>query len=547
MTRIYTSIANIAIFNPHQTNRWQIGLILILGLLLRLGGIQHGLPYVYDPDEPIFMWYAEQIVVNKDLNPHWFGHPGSTTIYLLAILYASIFIIGYLAGNFQTTWDLRLFCDQDPTLIYLLSRGTMLVFGVVTVLLVFLLARRLFSHNTALLAAGILAITPLHVHYSKFVRTDIQATFWVVLAFWFCLNIVEKGCWRDYLLAGAMTGIATATKYPAALIFASIIIAHLLIRNWDPSHQIKLISSGLASFAAMFASSPYLFLDYRTTLSNISDEIIFHPLAAERNTQFFKNLVWYLQVPLAKSFTWIGLILIGTGIILCFRQRQKSGYLLASFPIIFLLFISSNKLYWERWVIIALPFLSTLLAYAATETVQWISQRWRSMPSGWVYAAWLLIIIIPLFVSSLKDSVTLATPDTRTLAAEWILNNIPPGSNLAVEWYSPSLPKEAFNYFYINDLGNLVRFDPQNYYKKLYTPYGKLGDINDLQSIQDQDIAFIVMSNLYDRYLLTPKSHPEIIEKYEAIMELGKLVFSARPEPWKTQGVTIRIYQVKTR
>ena len=544
---MFSSAANRVLLNLSQANRWPLGLILLAALLLRLYGIQHGLPYIYDPDEPLFMWYAEEIVVNHDLNPHWFGHPGSTTIYLLAALFAGINTAGQVLGKFQNPWDVRMFNDQDPSLVYLLGRGTMVVFGVATVLLVFLLARRLFNRPAALIAGGILAITPLHVYYSQFVRTDIQATFWVVCSFWFCLNILEKGRWRDYMWAGAFAGIATATKYPAALICTAIIIAHILPKNWRLAHQLKLAASGLAFCAAMFISSPFLFLDYRTTLYNISAEIINHPLAATRETAFFKTLAWYVQIPLAKSFTWLGLILIGIGISLCVRSKQKASYLLVSFPLIFLAFIATNKLYWERWVIVALPFLSIVLAYAIVEVAKQISQRWKSISPGWIYAACLLIIMIPLFFSSLKSSATLAAPDTRTIAAEWMLSHIAPGSNIAVEWYAPSLPKEEFNYYDVDSSGNLVRFDPTGYYKKLYTSYGRLGGLNQLGAIADQKITYIVMSNLYDRYQAEPEKNSEIIEKYEAIMGLGKLVFSIQPQPWKIQGVTIRIYRVENK
>lgn len=39
----------------------------------------------------VLVWW---MVVGGDLNPHWFGHPGSTVIYPLALLYGLIYVAG---------------------------------------------------------------------------------------------------------------------------------------------------------------------------------------------------------------------------------------------------------------------------------------------------------------------------------------------------------------------------------------------------------------------------------------------------------------------
>ena len=58
---------------------------MLVGFVLRLRGITWGLPYLYDPDEHFFVDPAVRIVTTGDLNPHWFGHPGSTVIDLLGL------------------------------------------------------------------------------------------------------------------------------------------------------------------------------------------------------------------------------------------------------------------------------------------------------------------------------------------------------------------------------------------------------------------------------------------------------------------------------
>ena len=69
-----------------------LGIILIGGLLVRLYGIDWGLPYRYNADESLFIGRAGYILRTFDFNPHWFGHPGTTTIYLLVIIYSLIYL-----------------------------------------------------------------------------------------------------------------------------------------------------------------------------------------------------------------------------------------------------------------------------------------------------------------------------------------------------------------------------------------------------------------------------------------------------------------------
>src|SRR5665213_606470 len=75
-------------------------LILLLALLLRLIGFTFGLPSLYDPDEPFFLITGFKLLRDHSLNPGWFGHPGTTTIYALALIELAIVTTGNLTGRF---------------------------------------------------------------------------------------------------------------------------------------------------------------------------------------------------------------------------------------------------------------------------------------------------------------------------------------------------------------------------------------------------------------------------------------------------------------
>ena len=75
---------------PHY---W-LGLILAVGLALRLWGLSFGLPNVHcRPDESTLVNKALSIAAGE-LNPHFFNYP-SLHLYSLALLYGIFFAFGW--------------------------------------------------------------------------------------------------------------------------------------------------------------------------------------------------------------------------------------------------------------------------------------------------------------------------------------------------------------------------------------------------------------------------------------------------------------------
>ena len=92
--------------------------IVLLSAGLRVWGLDYGLPHLYDPDEPVFVEHALQILQTGDWNPHWFGHPGTTTIYMNAILYRIIGGIGTALGRYDNWGQFCYTYHVDPTAFY---------------------------------------------------------------------------------------------------------------------------------------------------------------------------------------------------------------------------------------------------------------------------------------------------------------------------------------------------------------------------------------------------------------------------------------------
>ncbi len=125
------------------------------------------------------------------------------------------------------------------------------VLGALTVPALYLLARELFDHWTAVLAALLLATFPPHVHYSRLALNNIADPFFGTLA----LALVARG-WRtdrrlDYVLAGVSLGLTQYFYEGGRLLYPALLggwsVAGLLLWRPRPSWR------GLVLLALAFA------------------------------------------------------------------------------------------------------------------------------------------------------------------------------------------------------------------------------------------------------------------------------------------------------
>ena len=187
-------------------------LILTAAAILRVVGIDFGLPMAYHNDEPVLVLACQQFF-SGDFNPHNFLYP-SLLMYFMHAVQRIYFV---LAGG-----------PVDLTMLYLLSRLTVAAFGIGCVIFVFLLGKKLAGSTAGLAAALLLSLSPLHVIHSHYATTDVPLSFFVLWSIYQALNLEERGRWCDYILTGLAAGLTVSIKIPGAAVFVPILIAHLI-------------------------------------------------------------------------------------------------------------------------------------------------------------------------------------------------------------------------------------------------------------------------------------------------------------------------------
>ena len=110
----------------------------------------------------------------------------------------------------------------------LVGRTMASIFDLITVLLVFLIARRLYSTRTALIATALVAFSVTNIQIAHFYITEPFLVTFMMASLYFTVVLMQRPSWWAAVGAGAFLGFSVATKVSSALIFVMILVAILL-------------------------------------------------------------------------------------------------------------------------------------------------------------------------------------------------------------------------------------------------------------------------------------------------------------------------------
>lgn len=510
-------------FNP-----FLIGLVW-LSFALHLWGIRGNLPYAAEIDEPVFVTRAIRMAATGDLNPRWFGHPGSTLIYPLAALYHLGHVLVSSGVFLQPDPTLQVAFKASPSEFYLFGRYLTIGYAVAGLPLVYHLGRQAFGRPAGLIGAGLATLPVIAVAHSQMVRTDSAATFFGLLSLWFCLKVYDRPTLSRFTLAGLSIGLAIASRYFMVALFPLLLAA--AGPAWRRKHTEAdrrrvwpgLGLGGLSVALAFALSTPYFFLDFQAALTWIVDEANDVHIDADGLSPL-GNLVWYLSQAIPASLTWPVAVFAALGIAWAGYRRPVKPLLLLGFVVVFLVGLSLSDLHWQRWLIPILPLLALFAAHGLVITVSSLASYlgWSAATRRHVGVVLLLLVLAwPAYQLGLHN-LRQSNPSTRVLARAWILANLPAGSRIAQEWYSATLFGTGFN---VLEQPSLAR--------KNRTP----ADL----SHQGYNII-VVSSEMYNRYLAEAALYPAEVNFYQTLFREGCLLQQFEPSLFRG-GPTVRIYR----
>lgn len=107
----------------------------------------------------------------------------------------------------------------------LMGRTMASIFDLISLLLVFVIARRLYSSRTALIATALVAFSVTNIQIAHFYITEPFLVTFMLTALYFSVRLMQKPSWWAAAGAGLFIGFSVASKVTSALIFLMVIAA----------------------------------------------------------------------------------------------------------------------------------------------------------------------------------------------------------------------------------------------------------------------------------------------------------------------------------
>jgi len=431
--------------------------ILAGAAVIRLWGLDWGLPFPYHPDEGSILFHSLGFGTG-DLNPHWFRWP-SLMMYVMFGSYGGLYVVGRLAGLYSAPADLVRHYVSDLSWFWYMGRALSAAAGVATVWATYVFGRRSYGKTVGLTAAAILAVTLLHVRDSHYATPDVLSTLLATLSLLAALTAVSRGRAGRLVLSALLAGLAASAKYPAGIAAVGTLVGLVLLWRRNRVGIVQTLVIVLAVPIGFLVGTPYALFARDEFMRDVVRQFTMVSTSgvAQEPTSFAAGLGEIALKTFGRGVGWPVTILAILGAALpltlwrgALRRRStgkrdrptlvgaSAGRAIAIwYTVATLVFASLLTVKRATYLTPALPMVALLAAVGLRAVFERLTTRpYRAL------AATVLVVAAAAY-PSVRFVAALGTPDTRTRALEWVESELPPGTRLAVEDYGPVLNPTA--------------------------------------------------------------------------------------------------------
>ena len=401
-------------------------LALLIGLIIRLIGINYGLPLQLNIDEPTTI--STSINIKNSLNPDRFDWP-HLYFYMNAALYAVFSIIRSFIGLFGRIESL-----YSSDALFLISRVFTAILGVLTIITTYFITNELFkSKRAAYIAAFLVAILPIHVDESHFAKLDVAQAFFISIAFYYIVRLYNTSEAKYYALSGIFIGIATSVKYNAFLMAIPFALAIILsAKNYKEIFSKHVVVNSLKaiglSLVFFYLGTPFALLDFQTFWSAE------HAKGALWQFQNVGSVVWAEYpaalyetfVPMYQGNLGFGLWVLFSALLILFLffNKRSQPYVLTLLPVLAVSFyISHFDRSPSHYFLFLVPLYLPAIAYFIIELTDFVHEKLK-IEKSLALGVILVLALSSSVISSIKIAYSYSVKDTRLIASEWVNSHL---------------------------------------------------------------------------------------------------------------------------
>lgn len=386
----------------------------------------------------------------------------------------------------------------------LFSEIITLLFGIGSIVLCYLISTKLFNKKIAILAAALLATSPLFYLYSSYILTEVSSLFFVLAAIYFFIS-------KRYYFCGSSAALAMLFKFPSGLVLVSIAAAVIIPRLISQKSPLQPLIKALITF--FMVTLPFLifnYIFYRPFTSNPFDAI-FRPFIlgawhqsnpAKAITDQLLNYSFYAIEAFKQHFVFVLAI---AAAFLFWKRRwfSDSGkLLLASYFVIYAAYFTYIQNKDERFLILFLPAICIFAAVSFFEVLKFsrsINLKHLKPVRSLALVAVMVLLLLSFAVAAYKDYHFYSwRPGSEPIVASELYKSISKlgikGAVLTSEPFFSVYSDNPFIYYYFTSFEGI----PQ-----------ELKALNDWQ--QNKTFQGIIYSN-YPGTLFCPQSDSECKE-----------------------------------
>jgi 4-amino-4-deoxy-L-arabinose transferase-like glycosyltransferase len=396
--------------------------ILVVALLLRLIGIGSMLPLVRENDADIFdqaqALAGESRASLAPVSPEAIAskYPHLLAWLLMPWVSARPPAPADSAGSVLAT-DLRQAARPLEQ-----ARILMALLCVAAIPLTWLLGRRLLGAGPALLAAGFVACSLLHITLSQQVRPHGPFATFTLLAVLAALRLRRRASLGNLLLAGACFAAAAGCLQFGLLLLPALGVAILLMRPLGPRQWL-----GAALALVLVAAAIPVFYPFASFAGGVSSLVGAHnagsyPWEPQRVARFYGLFLRY--DPVLGTLAVAGLL---AGLAGAVRRRSlgridgRDLAILLSAALPFLVIVGGVIHLQSRFFTALVPLAALPAAWLTWRVLTGLTERMRAPSARRVVAGCFVatVFLVPT-TCAIKLLLLHTRPDTLTLAADWI-------------------------------------------------------------------------------------------------------------------------------